>query len=180
MMNKGLEVIEACWLFNTTTDYIQVVLHPQSVIHSMVEYNDGSVLAQLGNPDMRTPIAHALAWPNRMESGVASLDIFDVARLDFEAPDFQRFPCLQLAIDAINNGGTSPTILNAANEVAVQAFIDGELRFVDIANVIEFALSEISSQPVKDLKTIMDTDNLARDISKSFIKQQSSKIGNLN
>ena len=180
MMNKGLEVIEACWLFNTTTDYIQVVLHPQSVIHSMVEYNDGSVLAQLGNPDMRTPIAHALAWPNRMESGVASLDIFDVARLDFEAPDFQRFPCLQLAIDAINNGGTSPTILNAANEVAVQAFIDGELRFIDIANVIEFALSEISSQPVKDLKTIMDTDNLARDISKSFIKQQSSKIGNLN
>ncbi|MEJ2181726.1 MAG: 1-deoxy-D-xylulose-5-phosphate reductoisomerase, partial [Gammaproteobacteria bacterium] len=112
MMNKGLEVIEACWLFGTTTDFIQVVLHPQSVIHSMVEYNDGSVLAQLGNPDMRTPIAHALAWPERFESGVESLNLFDVARLDFQVPDFQRFPCLRLAIDAMRNGGTSSTILN--------------------------------------------------------------------
>ena len=180
MMNKGLEVIEACWLFNTDTDHIQIVLHPQSVIHSMVEYADGSVLAQLGNPDMRTPIAHALAWPQRIESGVASLDIFDIARLDFEAPNFQRFPCLRLAIDAMKMGGTSPTVLNAANEIAVQAFIDGELRFIDIANVIEFALSEISPQPVNDLKTILDTDTLARDISNSFVKQNASKIGYLN
>lgn len=180
MMNKGLEVIEACWLFNTDTDHIQIVLHPQSVIHSMVEYADGSVLAQLGNPDMRTPIAHALAWPGRIESGVASLDMFDVARLDFEAPDFQRFPCLRLAIDAMKMGGTSPTVLNAANEVAVQAFIDGNLRFIDIANVIEFALSEISSQLVKDLKMILDTDALARDVSNTFIKQKAAKIRNLN
>lgn len=180
MMNKGLEVIEACWLFNTDTDHIQIVLHPQSVIHSMVEYSDGSVLAQLGNPDMRTPIAHALAWPDRIESGVASLDIFDVARLDFEKPDFQRFPCLRLAIEAMKQGGTSPTVLNAANEVAVQAFIDGNLRFIDIANVIEFALSEVSSQPVKDLKTILDTDQLTREVSHSFVKQQASKVRNVN
>ena len=180
MMNKGLEVIEACWLFNTDTDHIQIVLHPQSVIHSMVEYADGSVLAQMGNPDMRTPIAHALAWPGRIESGVASLDMFDVARLDFEAPDFQRFPCLQLAIDAMKMGGTSPTVLNAANEVAVQAFIDGNLRFIDIANVIEFALSEISPQPVRNLKMILDTDELARDISHSFVKQKSAKFRKLN
>ncbi len=180
MMNKGLEVIEACWLFNTDTDHIQIVLHPQSVIHSMVEYADGSVLAQMGNPDMRTPIAHALAWPGRIESGVASLDMFDVARLDFEAPDFQRFPCLRLAIDAMKMGGTSPTVLNAANEVAVQAFIDGNLRFIDIANVIDFALSEISPQPVKNLKMILDTDELARDISHTFVKQKSAKIRKLN
>lgn len=180
MMNKGLEVIEACWLFNTDTDHIQIVLHPQSVIHSMVEYADGSVLAQLGNPDMRTPIAHALAWPDRIESGVASLDMFGVARLDFQEPDFQRFPCLRLAIDAMKMGGTSPTVLNAANEVAVQAFIDGNLRFIDIANVIEFALSEISPQPVKDLKMILDTDEIARDVSHSFVKQKSAKIGSLN
>jgi 1-deoxy-D-xylulose-5-phosphate reductoisomerase len=180
MMNKGLEVIEACWLFNTDADHIQIVLHPQSVIHSMVEYADGSVLAQLGNPDMRTPIAHALAWPGRIESGVTSLDMFEVARLDFEAPDFQRFPCLRLAIDAMKMGGTSPTVLNAANEVAVQAFIDGNLRFIDIANVIEFALSEISPQQVKDLKMILDTDELARDVSNAFVKQKAAKIGNLN
>jgi 1-deoxy-D-xylulose-5-phosphate reductoisomerase len=176
MMNKGLEVIEACWLFDTDPDHIQVVLHPQSVIHSMVEYVDGSVLAQLGNPDMRTPIAHALAWPERLESGVASLDIFDIARLDFEPPDFHRFPCLQLAIDAMKKGGTSPTVLNAANEVAVQAFIDGDMRFIDIANVIEHALSEIPSQPVEGLKTILDTDRLARDVSQAYISQQSSKL----
>lgn len=180
MMNKGLEVIEACWLFNTDTDHIQIVLHPQSVIHSMVEYADGSVLAQLGNPDMRTPIAHALAWPDRIESGVDGLDIFDVARLDFEKPDFQRFPCLSLAIEAMKQGGTSPTVLNAANEVAVQAFIDGELRFIDIANVIEFALSEVTSQPVKDLKTILDIDQLTREVSHSFVKQQASKVGNVS
>ena len=119
MMNKGLEVIEAHWLFNAKADDIQVVIHPQSVIHSMVEYADGSVLAQLGNPDMRTPIAHAMAWPERMESGVKQLNMFDVARLDFEEPDFERFPCLRLAYEALNQGGTCTTILNASNEIAV-------------------------------------------------------------
>ena len=180
MMNKGLEVIEACWLFGTTPDFIQVVLHPQSVIHSMVEYTDGSVLAQLGNPDMRTPIAHALAWPERFESGVESLNIFEVARLDFHAPDYDRFPCLRLAIEAMKQGGTSSTVLNAANEVAVQSFIDGKLRFIDIANIIEYALSEIPSQPVDTLKTVMDIDMLTRDVSQAYISRQSSKARKLN
>ena len=180
MMNKGLEVIEACWLFDTTPQHIQVVLHPQSVIHSMVEYADGSVLAQLGNPDMRTPIAHALAWPERFESGVDSLNIFEVARLDFQAPDYDRFPCLGLAIEAMKQGGTSSTVLNAANEIAVQAFIDGKLGFIDIANIIEYALSEIPSQPVDTLKTIMDVDTLTRDVSHAYISRHSSKARKLN
>jgi len=180
MMNKGLEVIEACWLFGTTTDFIQVVLHPQSVIHSMVEYNDGSVLAQLGNPDMRTPIAHALAWPERFESGVESLNLFDVARLDFQVPDFQRFPCLRLAIDAMRNGGTSSTILNAANEVAVQAFLDREIAFTDIANIIEYALSQVTANPVDNLDTILTADTLTREVSREYISQQSSSARTLN
>ena len=124
MMNKGLEVIEACWLFDATPQQVQVVVHPQSIIHSMVEYSDGSILAQLGNPDMRTPIAHALAWPRRMSSGVSSLDLFQLGRLDFQAPDYKRFPCLRLAFEALERGGTAPTILNAANEIAVQAFLE--------------------------------------------------------
>ncbi|MGD8641610.1 MAG: 1-deoxy-D-xylulose-5-phosphate reductoisomerase [Gammaproteobacteria bacterium] len=172
MMNKGLEVIEACWLFATTPKHIQVVLHPQSVIHSMVEYDDGSVLAQLGNPDMRTPIAHALAWPRRFESGVDSLNLFDIARLDFEKPDYQRFPCLQLAMDAMKSGGTSSTVLNAANEIAVQAFLDNEIAFTDIANIIEYALSEISSQPARDLETVISVDQLTRDTTREYISQQ--------
>jgi 1-deoxy-D-xylulose-5-phosphate reductoisomerase len=180
MMNKGLEVIEACWLFATTPDHIQVVLHPQSVIHSMVEYDDGSVLAQLGNPDMRTPIAHALAWPKRFDSGVDSLNLFDIARLDFEKPDYSRFPCLRLAIDAMNAGGTSSTILNAANEIAVQSFLDGEIAFTDIANVIEYALSEISSTPVEHLETVLAADDLARKVSREYISQQSFSIGTIN
>ncbi|HHH37949.1 MAG TPA: 1-deoxy-D-xylulose-5-phosphate reductoisomerase, partial [Sedimenticola sp.] len=124
MMNKGLEVIEACWLFHTGPEQVDVVLHPQSVIHSLVEYRDGSVLAQLGNPDMRTPIAHAMAWPGRIESGVASLDLFQVGRLDFEPPSPGRFPCLRLAYQAIEAGGSMPAVLNAANEVAVAAFLE--------------------------------------------------------
>ena len=162
MMNKGLEVIEACWLFNTSPEHIQVVLHPQSVIHSMVEYDDGSVLAQLGNPDMRTPIAHALAWPERIDSGVASLDMFAVARLDFEAPDMQRFPCLRLAIEAIRTGGTAPTILNAANEIAVEAFLERRIAFTDIPRLIEDALGAITVQPADKLETLFAADEAAR------------------
>ncbi|WP_455366041.1 1-deoxy-D-xylulose-5-phosphate reductoisomerase [Kaarinaea lacus] len=173
MMNKGLEVIEACWLFGTTPDHIQVVLHPQSVIHSMVEYTDGSVLAQLGNPDMRTPIAHALAWPERLESGVESLNLFDVARLDFATPDLQRFPCLRLAIDAMRAGGTSSAILNAANEVAVQAFLDGNIAFSDIANIIEYTLSQVTAKAVDNLDAVMAADTMARQVSKEHISQQS-------
>ena len=180
MMNKGLEVIEACWLFNTDPKSIQVVLHPQSVIHSMVEYTDGSVLAQLGNPDMRTPIAHALAWPDRIESGVESLDIFQVARLDFERPDYQRFPCLKLAMQAISEGGSNTVVLNAANEIAVQAFMDGGIKFIDIANVIENALSEIPGRAVDTLESVIDLDQIARDISQEFINRQSVKIRKLN
>ena len=173
MMNKGLEVIEACWLFGTTPDFIQVVLHPQSVIHSMVEYTDGSVLAQLGNPDMRTPIAHALAWPDRLESGVESLNLFDVARLDFATPDLQRFPCLRLAIDALRAGGTSSTILNAANEVAVQAFLDGNIAFSDIANIIEYALSHVTAKAVDNLDAVIAADAMTRQVSSDYISQQS-------
>lgn len=163
MMNKGLEVIEACWLFNTTPDRIQVVLHPQSVIHSMVEYNDGSILAQLGSPDMRTPIAYALAWPERIESGVAPLSLFDVARLDFERPDFVRFPCLRLAYEAMRTGGTATAILNAANEIAVAAFLDGKLKFTAIPAVIEATLAEVPARAAATLGIILADDALARE-----------------
>ena len=169
MMNKGLEVIEACWLFNTTEEHIEVVLHPQSVIHSMVEYADGSVLAQLGNPDMRTPIAHAMSWPERMESGVESLNIFDVAHLDFEKPDFDRFPCLRLAFEAVRAGGTSSTILNAANEVAVQAFLDGDLSFPGIPDVVETVLGEITRHEATSLEVILADDMFAREAAQRCI-----------
>ncbi len=169
MMNKGLEVIEACWLFNTDPSHIQVVLHPQSVIHSMVAYHDGSVLAQLGNPDMRTPIAHALAWPERMESGVADLNIFDVARLDFERADLNRFPCLRLAIEAMEAGGTAPAVLNAANEVAVEAFLNEEIGFTAIAGVIEQTLSQIERQDADRLETIFAADLQAREVAMALV-----------
>lgn len=162
MMNKGLEVIEACWLFHTSADRIRVVLHPQSVIHSMVAYSDGSVLAQLGNPDMRTPIAHALAWPRRMESGVEPLDLFEVARLDFEAPDLQRFPCLRLAYRAIEAGGTAPAVLNAANEVAVAAFLERKIAFTAIPQVIESALEALPGGRVDELEALLAVDAEAR------------------
>jgi len=162
MMNKGLEVIEACWLFHTTPDRIDVVLHPQSVIHSMVEYEDGSVLAQLGNPDMRTPIAHALAWPERIDSGVSSLDLFQVARLDFEAPDAQRFPCLRLAYEAIGRGDSAPAMLNAANEMAVAAFLEGRLGFIDIPRIIGETLSGMAIEPVSSLEQVLEVDRQAR------------------
>jgi 1-deoxy-D-xylulose-5-phosphate reductoisomerase len=174
MMNKGLEVIEACWLFHTRPDKIQVVLHPQSVIHSMVEYSDGSILAQLGNPDMRTPIAHALAWPERISSGVASLDLFQVARLDFEAPDLERFPCLALAYRAIEASGTAPAILNAANEVAVDAFLTGRIGFTRIATLIEDVLAKMPIDHDPDLEHLLAVDAEARRIAEQSIMSRVS------
>jgi len=162
MMNKGLEVIEACWLFNTAPEHVQVVLHPQSVIHSMVEYVDGSVLAQMGNPDMRTPIAHALAWPDRIVSGVESLDLFSVARLDFEPPDLQRFPCLGLAYEAARRGGTAPAVLNAANEIAVAAFLEERIGFLDIPRVVEVVMDRQPVLAVESLDTVLEADRAAR------------------
>ena len=172
MMNKGLEVIEACWLFHTTPDRIKVVLHPQSVIHSMVAYTDGSVLAQLGNPDMRTPIAHALAWPERIKSGVPPLDLFDVARLDFEPPSLERFACLRLAYEAIEAGGTSPAILNAANEMAVDAFLSGKLRFTDIPGVIGSVLDSLPGEHGADLDTLLAIDESARRRAEQLIRNR--------
>lgn len=162
MMNKGLEVIEACWLFHTTPDRVDVVLHPQSVIHSMVEYCDGSVLAQLGYPDMRTPIAHALAWPERIESGVGSLDFVTLAQLDFEQPSLERFPCLKLAYQAICSGGSAPAVLNAANEVAVAAFLAEKMRFTAIPEVIERTLSTLPAGACESLSELLNIDAEAR------------------
>ncbi|HUW50180.1 MAG TPA: 1-deoxy-D-xylulose-5-phosphate reductoisomerase [Sulfuricella sp.] len=165
MMNKGLEVIEAHWLFNADADIIQVVIHPQSVIHSMVEYVDGSVLAQLGNPDMRTPIAYALGYPERIDAGVSSLDLFKIARLDFEAPDMGRFPCLNLAFQALRQGGTAPAILNAANEAAVAAFLDERIPFKAIPLMIEEVLARNAAKPVIRLEDVLDADIQARESS---------------
>ncbi len=163
MMNKGLEVIEAHYLFNAPADAIEVLVHPQSVIHSMVEYVDGSVIAQMGNPDMRTPIAHALAFPERIESGVRSLNFFDLAGLHFERPDFARFPCLRLAYEALRRGGTAPAILNAANEMAVARFLEGTLRFDRIAPVIETVLERVQDRVAVTLDDVFDADRRARE-----------------
>jgi 1-deoxy-D-xylulose-5-phosphate reductoisomerase len=162
LMNKGLEVIEACWLFSITPDLIDIVIHPQSVVHSMVEYADGSILAQLGNPDMRTPIAHALAWPRRIASGVSSLDIIAAASLDFEAPDHIRFPALSIAIESARAGASAPILLNAANEVAVAAFLRRLIRFDQIAEVWRRVMDSIESEEPKDLDTVQYLDGLAR------------------
>ncbi len=172
MMNKGLELIEACWLFGTTPDRIQVVIHPQSVIHSMVSYVDGSVLAQLGNPDMRTPIAHAMAWPQRMTSGVKRLDLFDVARLDFELPDTERFPCLRLAYEAAAEGGTAPAILNASNEIAVEEFLAGRMTFTAIPVVVEHTLNKLAAIPAESLDIVLDADLAARETARAFAKER--------
>ena len=152
LMNKGLELIEACLLFDLPASQVEVVVHPQSIVHSLVEYCDGSMLAQLGNPDMRTPIAHALGWPDRIASGVESLDIVRAGRLDFEPPDLERFPCLQLAREAAEAGGTAPAVLNAANEVAVDAFLDGRLAFVEIPRIIGVVLAEHSARSAGSLE----------------------------
>ena len=178
LMNKGLELIEACRLFDVTPDQVQIVIHPQSVIHSMVEYTDGSVLAQLGNPDMRTPIAHALAWPERIESGVRQLDLCDIARLDFEAPDHGRFPCLALAEAAARTGGTAPAILNAANEVAVNAFLEHGLRFTQIAAVIEHALASVPVSVDIGLAAALDADRRARECAEQYIAALCARPGN--
>jgi len=169
MMNKGLEVIEARWLFDATPTQIKVVVHPQSVVHSMVQYVDGSVLAQLGNPDMRTPIAHAMAWPERHGSGVASLDLFEVARLDFEEPDTQRFPCLRLAFDAVAAAGVAPAVLNAANEVAVDAFLSKQLAFVRIPEIIETVLSQNLEGDLDSVEGLMAIDQAARAATEQLI-----------
>ena len=169
MLNKGLELIEACWLFNTRPEQVQVVIHPQSVIHSMVEYVDGSVLAQLGNPDMRTPIAHALAWPERIASGVASLDIIATARLDFSAPDYERFPCLRLAQQAAARAATAPTILNAANEVAVAAFLQRKIRFDQIAQIIADVLDKQEVTEPDSLELVIASDQAARRLAQTVI-----------
>lgn len=171
MMNKGLEVIEAHWLFNARADQIDVVIHPQSVIHSMVEYVDGSVLAQLGNPDMRTPIAYALGYPERIESGVSALDLFKIARLDFEAPDVERFPCIALAYAALRAGGSAPAVLNAANEVAVSAFLEHQLPYQAIATVIEHTLSSIAISPVDTLEQVLAADAQARQVAQEQIQR---------
>jgi 1-deoxy-D-xylulose-5-phosphate reductoisomerase len=162
MMNKGLELIEACWLFDVGPERLQVVIHRQSIIHSLVEYIDGSVLAQMGCADMRIPIAHALAWPERLDSGVTPLDLFAVAQLNFEAPDAARFPCLRLASQAAERGGTAPAILNAANEVAVAAFLAGKLRFTAIPAVIEETLGRVTAAAATNLETVLDADARAR------------------
>jgi 1-deoxy-D-xylulose-5-phosphate reductoisomerase len=162
LMNKGLEVIEAHWLFHAPPEQIKVVVHPQSVIHSLVEYVDGSLLAQLGAPDMRVPIAHALAYPERFASGVAGLDLFQIARLDFRPPDTVRFPCLRLAYDALAAGGTATAILNAANEAAVAAFLERRIAFPDIARCIEAALNAIPATAADTLEAVQEADAAAR------------------
>ena len=162
MMNKGLEVIEAHWLFGAPAAQIEVVIHPQSVIHSMVSYVDGSVLAQLGNPDMRTPIAHALADPERIDSGVAQLDLTSIGTLQFEKPDFARFPCLALAFEALQAGGTAPALLNAANEIAVEAFLDSRIGFRDIDRVIARVMHENDHGPASSIEAVMAQDARAR------------------
>jgi 1-deoxy-D-xylulose-5-phosphate reductoisomerase len=177
LMNKGLEVIEACWLFGTGPDRIEVVVHPQSVIHSLVSYRDGSVLAQLGNPDMRTPIAHALAWPERLDSGVAPLDLVAVARLDFRAPDPERFPCLALAFEAAQAGGTAPAVMNAANEVAVSAFLNRRIDFPGIARTVEDTLQSlpIESTAGVDLDFLIEIDARARARAEQILDRRVSR-----
>lgn len=179
MMNKGLEFIEARWLFNAKPEQIQVVIHPQSIIHSMVEYADGSVLAQLGRPDMRTPIAHALAWPERISSGVESLDFMSLAGLEFEAPDYQRFPCLALAIAAASASGSEAVTLNAANEIAVAAFLNFKIGFNDIASINEKVMSRCDRTEPNSIETVIAVDQLARAYASECVEQcsKSREVG---
>ncbi|HEU4655015.1 MAG TPA: 1-deoxy-D-xylulose-5-phosphate reductoisomerase [Steroidobacteraceae bacterium] len=170
LMNKGLELIEACLLFNLPPNQIEVVIHPQSLVHSFVEYLDGSMLAQLGNPDMRTPIAHALGWPERVHSGVESLDLIRAARLDFEAPDVSRFPCLRLAREAAEAGGTAPAALNAANEIAVDAFLNRRLAFMDIPGVIDCVMAQHRNRAIASLDDVFDADEWAREKARAAVQ----------
>lgn len=169
MMNKGLELIEAHWLFNVPGESIQVVIHPQSVIHSLVQYIDGSVIAELGNPDMRTPIAHALAYPDRIEAGVAPLDLYAVATLNFERPDLERFPCLVLAYRALREGGSAPATLNAANEIAVQAFLDGKIAFTAISRLVGKVMDALPANEVSSLGDVLAADQAAREVATQLV-----------
>ena len=170
MMNKGLELIEAHWLFNCPPDKLEVVIHPQSVIHSMVRYRDGSVLAQLGNPDMRTPIAYCLGLPERIDSGVGDLDFDALSALTFQKPDFDRFPCLKLAYEAMNAGGAAPCVLNAANEAAVAAFLDGQIKFTDIAKTVAHCLAQDFSDDIGDIEGLLVQDARTRAQAQAFIR----------
>ena len=169
MMNKGLEVIEACWLFDTGPERVEVVVHPQSVIHSMVEYEDGSVLAQLSNPDMRTPIAHGLGWPERLDAGVEPLDVLARGSLDFEPPDLEAFPCLGLAMQAARSGGGAPVVLNAANEVAVTAFLAGRLPFTGIGELVEAMLERVEAGRADTLEAVLALDKHTRDNAGNYL-----------
>ena len=169
MMNKGLEVIEAFWLFGLPLEKIKVLIHPQSVVHSMVRYRDGSVIAQLGQPDMRTPIAYGLAWPERIEAGVAPLSLTQLAALSFSEPDLVRFPCLSLAFNAAKAGGTAPTVLNAANEVAVAAFLDEGMPYLQIPVIVEKTLNAITTSNADSLERILDADTQARKVARDFV-----------
>ena len=175
MMNKGLELIEAHWLFNCPPEQLEVVIHPQSVIHSMVRYLDGSVLAQMGNPDMRTPIAYCLGLPERIDSGVGRLDFSRMGDLTFREPDFKRFPCLKLAYQAMHAGGAAPCILNAANEEAVAAFLNHQIRFTDIAQVVEHSLSAVDAGEIGSLEGLLEQDRAARSVAQQFIAAACSR-----
>lgn len=173
LMNKGLELIEACWLFGVNSSQIEVLVHPQSVIHSMVRYNDGSILAQLGQPDMRTPIANALAWPERIQSGVKALDFTEISRLDFEAPDEEKFANLKLAREAFDQGHSAPVVLNAANEIAVQAFLDERISFLDIARLNADMLNAIAFRQIYSIEDVLDLDSITRIRAESWINTDS-------
>ncbi len=170
MMNKGLELIEACWLFGVEQEQVEIVLHRQSIVHSMVSYRDGSVIAQLGNPDMRTPIANALAWPERIDSGVEPLDLVQVSQLDFSATDESRYPCLRIAREAWRAGGTSMAALNAANEVAVERFLQGGCGFGDISGLIEAVLERLPPVPAVDMETVLEVDGKARKLARQILQ----------
>jgi 1-deoxy-D-xylulose-5-phosphate reductoisomerase len=171
MMNKGLEVIEARWLFDVAPESIEVLIHPQSIVHSMVEYVDGSVIAQMSNPDMRVPIAHALGFPERIASGAKSLDLGAIGQLSFEKPDHARFPCLNLAYASLRAGGASPAVLNAANEVAVEAFLSARLPFTSIPHVIEETLGALAPGAAQDLQAVLDADAQARRAARAHVER---------
>ena len=162
MLNKGLELIEACWLFSASPDQVEAVLHPQSIIHALVSYIDGSVLAHMGNPDMRVPIAAAMSWPQRISSGVEPLDLVDIAQLDFYQPDLDRFPCLRLSMEAMKAGNNATVVLNAVNEIAVDAFLQRKIRFTDIPIILEEMLGQTVNQPLEDIAAVLEQDQLAR------------------
>ncbi|MDQ9035952.1 1-deoxy-D-xylulose-5-phosphate reductoisomerase [Acinetobacter seifertii] len=169
LMNKGLELIEACHLFSISEHFVTVVVHPQSIIHSMVQYVDGSTLAQMGNPDMCTPIAHALAWPERLQTSVPALDLFEYSQLNFQAPDTQKFPALNLARQAMRAGGLAPTILNAANEIAVEAFLKERIGFTHIPQVVEHTLQDLENAAAESIESILDKDKMARSVAQQYI-----------